>query len=246
VELLLSNTRVQSKNLEAWYDRISGVANSNSAILVYDKIIDGRARSPRSSTVDIFASVLEGPLETQQALLGLIGLDYHSDYKEVLKKALASTEPSIRVHAAAVSVKLRTRARSEYQQLLSTPCSESSASQLAGYADRLMSLADGGFLDRDDRARALQRADALCLQARTLDPYGPKIFSVLSRVFAAEGRWSDLLLLLDEAPVSKRPAEAWRLKDRALMELGRAKELHRHLVSRGTGPIHQSGVPHVA
>src|SRR4051794_5264219 len=115
--LLLARTRVSHHDLEDWYRQISGVREVNPAVVLYDKIIDGRARRPGRCAIEHFPSVLDGPLATQQALLGLIGLSYHPDYRALLGQALRSAEPSIRVHAAAVSVKLRTRARTEFQML---------------------------------------------------------------------------------------------------------------------------------
>ncbi|KAB1070140.1 hypothetical protein [Methylobacterium planeticum] len=220
--LMLSLTRVSPHELETWYRQISGVTEANPAVALYDRIVDGRAR--RSQAQSHFPSVLGGPLAPQQALLGLIGLAYHPDYRVLLRQALHSAEPSIRVHAAAVSVKLRTRARLDFQDLAGEENASGSPDDLHVRATRLVRLAEGGFLDEADTRTARETALDHCRRARALDPeHGPSL-TLLCRLLSDLRRWDDVLSLRAAHGLNDRGAAATVAE--SLMKLRRARDLH--------------------
>ncbi|MDO9426368.1 MAG: hypothetical protein Q7T93_06005 [Methylobacterium sp.] len=226
---LLVRTNVPASDLAVWYRRISGAPDLNRAEALYDRIVDGRARRPGPDAVARFHTVLDGPLAQQQALLGLIGLSYFPEYRLLLRKALCSAEPSIRVHAAAVSVKLRTALRAEFGKVC--PNAGDPADVDPARAERLALLADSGFLDPSESTVAREAALGLCrpgLRDRPDDrPLRRQVFGLL----AGLGRWDELRAAL-EATRARSPDED-ALRIRCLMELARARDLHR-VVGRPT------------
>jgi hypothetical protein len=221
--LVLARTRVSHHDLEKWYAQISGVREANPAVILHDRIIDGRARRTGRQTSEHFPTLLDGPLAAQQALLGLIGLSYHPDYRVLLKQALRSAEPSIRVHAAAVSVKLRTRARLEFQRLAALD-GAADATTLMVRATTLTRLAEGGFLDEADARSAREAALDHCCEALALDPRHPAAADLRCRLLADLQRWREVLA----QPAAPRAASD--LVDppvaQSLMHLRRTRELH--------------------
>lgn len=237
--LLLARTRVSPNDLETWYREISGVTEGNPAVALYDKIVDGRARRPGHHDQQNFASVLGGPLAPQQALLGLIGLAYHPDYRALLGQALQSAEPSIRVHAAAVSVKLRTRARLDFQRLAEPGSAAGSPDELAAEATRLVRIAEGGFLDEANALTAREAAVGLCRTALALAPNHDASASLLCRLLADLRHWEDVLT---EHAAATAPAQAIAAPvAQSLMNLRRTRELH-DLLKRLAHPVTTSNL----
>lgn len=227
--LILARTPVSQHELESWYRQISGLGEANPAVTLHAQIVDGRARRPNRTAVAHFPSVLEGPLAQQQALLGLIGLAYHPDYRPLLGQALRSAEPSIRVHAAAVSVKLRARARLELQRSQAGAQSPATPADLLVQAVELARIAEGGFLEEADARSARESAAALCEQALALAPGHRGATALLCSLLAGLGRWEDVL--------ARSAAVSYRRGDRlaeataeSLMQLGRTQDLHALLV----------------
>ncbi|GJD29622.1 hypothetical protein PMNALOAF_0857 [Methylobacterium adhaesivum] len=229
---LLARTNVAAADLERWYRQISGAPEPNAAAALYDRIVDGRARRPGPDAVARFHAVLEGPLAQQQALLGLIGLSYFPEYRPLLRKALCSEEPSIRVHAAAVSVKLRTALRAEFGRA----CGDAGHAPAADLvrAERLALLADSGFLDPAESATAREAALTLCRPILQGRPEDRRLRRQVFELLAGLERWDELRASLD-ATRARSPEDA-ALGLRCLMELGRTRDLHRAVVRPASVP----------
>ncbi len=237
--LLLGRTRVSPDDLETWYREISGVKEGNPAVVLYDKIVDGRARRPGHHDQQNFANVLGGPLAPQQALLGLIGLAYHPDYRALLGQALQSAEPSIRVHAAAVSVKLRTRARLDFQRLAERGSAACSPDELAAEATQLVRIAEGGFLDEANALTAREAAVDLCRTALKLKPDHDVSASMLCCLLADLRHWEDVLTEHAAATANAQAIAAPLAQ--SLMNLRRIRELH-DVLTRPALPVATSNL----
>ncbi|WP_132249337.1 hypothetical protein [Methylobacterium segetis] len=223
--VVLARTPVSHHELESWYRQISGVGEANPAVALHAQIVDGRARRAGRVSIDHFPSVLEGALTQQQALLGLIGLAYHPDYRPLLGQALRSAEPSIRVHAAAVSVKLRARARLEFQKARGRDHRAEPPASLFSRATELARLAAGGFLDEADARNAREVAAGLCEETLTLIPEHRPAHVLLCTLLAQLGRWEDVIARSAATPFRRGDPQAEALTQ-SLMQLGRTKELH--------------------
>jgi hypothetical protein len=237
VHAVLTRTRICTNELDAWYRRLAGDAPADPSVTLYDRLLDGRARRTAAGKPDHFPTVLQGDLVRQQALLGLIGLAYHPDYRPILARALCSQEPSIRVHAAAVSVKLRARALAEFKQGQEAG-PDGRAADKAALALRLLDLADGGFLDAE-KARAA-RIRALALVEGPGQPDAPARAPIRRRALAGLERWEEADA---EGPGPGRDPEDLRLRMACLMRRGRTRALHALL--RAGGPATSGGLRHV-
>ncbi len=227
LRLIVRRTRVCAQELAAWYHRLAGMARAEASVDLYESILDGRARRPTGGVVDHFPTALTGTLSEQQAVLGLIGLNWHPDYMPVLLQALCSDEPSIRVHAAAISVKLRGRTLAALKR--AQEAMAAAPADPAALAATFLDLADGGFLD-DPKARAA-REDALVLIRRAVarDPGDPRGRALLRRALVDLGCSEEARrALADASPVTDRGDRAVRL--RGLMALGDAAVLHELLM----------------
>ncbi len=232
LRLIVRRTRIGAQELAAWYHRLAGMAQAEASVGLYESILDGRARRPTKGVVDHFPTALTGNLPDQQAVLGLIGLDWHPDYKPILAQALCSAEPSIRVHAAAVSVKLRARTLTALKRAQEAMAGE--PKDPASLAATFLDLADGGFLD-DAKARAA-REDALVLCRRALAqaPDHLRAGALFRRALVDLGCPEETrAALADPSAAVDRRDRAVRL--RGLMALGDAQGLHALLVGQKYG-----------
>ncbi|MCJ2077309.1 hypothetical protein MKK68_16935 [Methylobacterium sp. E-016] len=230
LRLIVRRTRIGAQELAAWYHRLAGVAQAEASVGLYERILDGRVRRPTGGVVDHFPTALGGNLPQQQAVLGLIGLDWHPDYKPILAQALCSPEPSIRVHAAAVSVKLRACTLAAMKRAQETMAA--GPADPATLAATFLDLADRGFLD-DAKARAAQE-DAVTLCRRTLshDPADARAGALLRRALVQIGcPEGTRAALAGPAPAADR--RDWAVRLRGLMVLGDVRGLHALLAARG-------------
>ena len=230
LRLIVRRPRVGAQELAAWYRRLAGMAQAEASVGLYESILDGRARRPTQGVVDHFPTALAGNLPEQQAVLGLIGLDWHPDYKPILAQALCSPEPSIRVHAAAVSVKLRARTLAALKRAQEETAA--GPADPATLAATFLDLADGGFLD-DGKARAAREdALALCRRALAQAPDRPRAGALLRRAVVDLGSPEGTrAALADSGPAADRRDRAVRL--RGLMAVGDARTLHALLATPG-------------
>lgn len=243
VQAVLTRTRICTNELDAWYRRLAGDAPADPSVILYDRLLDGRARRTGRGGPDHFPTVLHEDLVRQQALLGLVGLAYHPDYRPILAQALCSQEPSIRVHAAAVSVKLRARALTEYKRAQEAEAA-APAADWAGRALRLLDLAEGGFLDTERAHAARTRALTLVMGAgqpasAACDPLG-------RRALAGLERWEEAVAD-PEAAGPVRDPEDLRLRMLCLMRCRQSRALHTLLRAGDAHPPTQRGaLRHVA
>lgn len=94
--------------LASWYERIALSSNQDDFTKLSDRVAIGRSANLAApmppSFVDLFHS---GPIADQQVALGVIARSFHPGYLPVLKVALDSPEPLVRVQAAAVAARIR-------------------------------------------------------------------------------------------------------------------------------------------
>lgn len=247
VQSVLTRTRICTNELDAWYRRLAGDTATDPSVTLYDRLLDGRARRTGRGGPDHFPTVLHGDLVRQQALLGLIGLAYHPDYRPILAQALCSQEPSIRVHAAAVSVKLRARALAEFKRAQEAEA-DGPAAECAGLALRLLDLADGGFLDAEKAGVARTQALALVVGAGRPDVAACDVAArdpIGRRALAGLERWEEAVAD-PEAAGPVRDPEDLRLRMLCLMRCGQARALHALLGARDArAPTKRGGLHHV-
>jgi hypothetical protein len=179
---------------------VSADAGFDPAESLYQRLRDGRARLAVPCDLDNFYDVLaNGPLRAQQALLGLIGLSYHPEYRPLLDAALRSHEPSIRVHAAAVSVKLRQRFKTELQSANTALADSSRGDEGYAIAVTLREIARSGFLNEVELAAAKSAALAACCQHLAAHPRDSRAQKLRLELLVDMARWNEAFASLQEA-----------------------------------------------
>jgi hypothetical protein len=141
--------------LAAWYDRISLATASDPVARLCDDVGVGRTVRSADPAPASYAAIIErGPLSERHAVLGLIARRFHPDYLPVLRRALLSPEPAIRVQAAAVAAHLRPEL-SRYARACETelPRALTSPSAAIGLLSRMEAAVLSGFLDAADERR---------------------------------------------------------------------------------------------
>ena len=240
---IVARSRIGAKELADWYQRLAGIAMAEASTALYDSIVDGRARRPTHGAVDHFPSVLQGDLAQQQALLGLISLVYHPDYRPILAQALCSAEPSIRVHAAAVAVKLRARTLTTLKRTQDAIASGAAGNETA-LAGTLLDLADGGFLDEAKARAAREDALALCRRAREERPGDGEAARLARRALVDLGSPNGADTALEDAGPASDPQDL-KVRMRGLMQRGEARALHALLAGQaamlGAGGRREAG-----
>jgi hypothetical protein len=214
-------------SLNEWYRQISGGSTPDSAYLVHEAIVTGRAVRPDLGGLRNFLEVIKhGTLSEKQALLGLVGLKYHADYFPVLILALRSPEASVRAQAAAVFVKLKEQFNRRLEQSLAGP---SSCAQLTGpavhlaRAEAILACTDSGFIDAAKAREARSVAKALC-EAEISE--GSSIAELLfCRLLAANDEHAELVGRL-ACRARTLPSDLKSLLAESLIILGRHLELH--------------------
>ncbi len=178
LSLMLSRRVESPQKLKEWYERLSGRRAVDKATLIFKDLTDQRALKPLTITVPDFSKIMEAGGEAeQQALLGMIGLDYHPDYLPVLKRALASPNPFVRVQAAAVFAKLRETFKNRLKSACacSLPVSNENdptgqrTDQLLATLRQLTGCLESGFLDPSEIRDGREMVGRLC---DVLDPSG--------------------------------------------------------------------------
>jgi hypothetical protein len=235
VALAAGFTRPSNALLQEWYRRLSGKTDPDLAFDVYETIVEGRSIRPADNESYRFKRVINnGSLRDKQALLGHIGLKYVPEYLPTLQLALRCPEPSIRVQAAAVFVKLREQQRAKVKEYLAA---SQGASPTFGYersvaqGRRLLECIDSGFLDpaevRDGRAGAKR-----CLEA-ALRTQGTDLTAeiLLCRLLSDEGDHEAVCLRLKPL-LDGEDVDARRLYANSLLSLGRLDELRQVLSGR--------------
>ncbi|MCB1484258.1 MAG: hypothetical protein KDJ17_05120 [Hyphomicrobiaceae bacterium] len=92
----------------AWYERLARAGRPSHVTQLYDRIVSGRVqRLDASAPGDFLKVITQGTLDERQRALGLVARHFHPDYTPVLDAALRSSEPVVRVQAAAVVARVR-------------------------------------------------------------------------------------------------------------------------------------------
>lgn len=143
--------------LDEWYERIAHSVSIDAETRLFDNVSSGRTLDTVAAPPESFmATMRSGPLVDRQAILGLIARRFDPDYLPVLREALKSPEPVVRVQAAAVSAHIRPLLKSRIDDAIA------SAAEAAGdpvraldVIQRIKELCASGLLDEVERARAI-------------------------------------------------------------------------------------------
>jgi hypothetical protein len=142
--------------LRDWYQRIALSADVDQITRLCDDVSSGRHVGLDTPPPSSFVAVLErGSLANRQAALGMMARHIKTEYLPALNAALKSTEPLIRVQAAAVATKIRPELRALVDKTVGDVAAGKvrPANALALAAD-LEACVACGLLDAGDRIRA--------------------------------------------------------------------------------------------
>ena len=149
--------------LAGWYERIALSASQDDFTQLSDRVAIGRAANlaapPPSAFMDLFRS---GPIAQQQSALGLIARAFHPGYLPVLKIALDSPEPVIRVQAAAVAARVRTLLQTRIASQIRRAANPSiAAAEAIAISSELDAAIASGLLEESGRIAAASVREAL-------------------------------------------------------------------------------------
>jgi hypothetical protein len=161
--LALHRHHTDVRRLDAWYERISLSGDVDPVTGLYFNVAMGRAMLTNGALPPVFEVIMnEGTLEDRQRALGLIARQFSPSYAPALRAALVSSEPVIRVQAAAVAVKVR----AEIKRALDVAVERSlvhhwDLKHLLDLADDLDAMAQSGLLEDADQLRAVTAVASL-------------------------------------------------------------------------------------
>lgn len=139
--------------ISAWYDRIALSTAIKPEERLCEDVSVGRTLDLSSPIPDAFPTRIEtGSLAERQAILGHIARHFHADYLPVLRRALESPEPVLRVQAAAVAAHVTPNIRRRLRDLLVAPVS-GPLEALDRYSE-LSHLSASGLVDETERHAA--------------------------------------------------------------------------------------------
>jgi hypothetical protein len=96
--------RPDPRRLQCWYDYIAGVSRRTAVEETYVELTSKRLLTDFSAPIHRFDPILSGTsLAQQQRVLGVIGRNYHPDFRATLKKALRNRNILIRAQGAAIA-----------------------------------------------------------------------------------------------------------------------------------------------
>jgi hypothetical protein len=96
--------RPDPRRLQCWYDYIAGVSRRTAVEETYVELTSKRLLTDFSAPIHRFDPILNGTsLAQQQRVLGVIGRNYHPDFRATLKKALRNRNILIRAQGAAIA-----------------------------------------------------------------------------------------------------------------------------------------------
>jgi hypothetical protein len=190
--------------LAAWYDRIAQAGELDTLSRITTSIAMGRTVDTTGALPVSFERVIaEGSLQERQAALGLIARRFSPAYAPALRAALVSSEPVIRVQAAAVAVKVRAQAKTELEEDLARvaavphPLPVTIARAALG---RISALVNSGLLeDRERQQGEVVRAQLVASLVTDLDltsldstrPSGAAVRELLETELLRQGRFAE-------------------------------------------------------
>lgn len=162
----LAREKPDTELLAAWYERIALAGDTDPVTALCDSVDMGRAVQTANDIPRVFADVMaHGTLEDRQTALGLIARQFSPSYAPALRAALVSSEPVIRVQAAAVAVKVRAELKSTLHATLARHAASDDLHGTLALAAELHDMAHSLLLEDTDRAVAERRCAALVAQA---------------------------------------------------------------------------------
>ncbi len=174
--------------LVAWYTRISQATTVDPVKRLCDDIAAGRSINLGGPTPTSFPAVIDaGHLTDQQSVLGLVARRFHPDYLPILRSALLSPQPAVRVQAAAVAAHLTPVVRQAFREAIDTlPHASQSSDKALGLLARLDALTGSGLLDESDRKRGIDIGERLGdIVLANFDPKMLALYRTLDRPDAA-------------------------------------------------------------
>lgn len=185
-----------------WYERLARAGRPSHVTQLYERIISGRTqRLDMQPPRDFLKVVAHGTLDERQRALGLVARHFHPDYMPVLDAALRSSEPVVRVQAAAVVARVREDLQVKIEQWrLASPRTLRQTQHDAG---ELQALSTCSLLSPQLRARCAQNLRALLddvlargrdvtRSARNVDK---DALDAMERYLIGEGRFKELRVL---------------------------------------------------
>lgn len=199
--LVLMAISVDGAILRRWYARIVGEKSDDDAELLYGQIVSGRTLDPHVDAGARFAAIMRhGPLEEKQRILGLIAHKYHPDFLGLLKSAMRSSDPPLRVQAAAVAARLQSDERARLKAISaaadSAKLESNSARELCLRLERQI---ESGLLDEQDRDHAARLGVDLARAASEKDPPSASAALLLGRMLGHAGADAEAAVVLSRA-----------------------------------------------
>jgi hypothetical protein len=170
---LLSRQRPNHQQLDGWYDRISQAGDVSPITRLTTSIAMGRAvDTDRALPISFEQVINSGTLHDQQSALGLIARRFSPEYAPALRAALVSTEPVIRVQAAAVAVKVRGEAASSLERAITQAQAQTlTVPEARDLAVRIDALICSQLLEDFDRTRGEDVLAQLLSRLVDADPF---------------------------------------------------------------------------
>jgi hypothetical protein len=183
-----------AKLLREWYQRIALSADVDQITRLCDDVSSGRHVGLTTPAPVSFVTVLErGSLSNRQAALGLMARHIKPEYLPALKAALQSTEPVIRVQAAAVATKIRPELRALVDKaVLDLAADRISPAHALRHASDLEACVASGLLDAGDRIRADVTIPRLKALANTVAMPTTHVSAAQETVLLEQGRFREL------------------------------------------------------
>jgi hypothetical protein len=149
--------------LAAWYERIALSSKQDAFTQMSDRIAIGRAANLAAPTpIELMGEFQGGSTAIQQTALGVIARNFHPDYLPVLKIALDSPEPVVRVQAAAVAARVRETLKREIGAMIARAADPTLKPDAAlRLAVELEMTANSGLLEAAAHAEAVRTSAAL-------------------------------------------------------------------------------------
>ena len=149
--------------LSGWYHRIALSAEQDDFTQLSDRVAIGRSANLAAPAPTAFAELFRsGPIAEQQSALGMIARAFHPGYLPVLKIALESPEPMIRVQAAAVAARIRGQLETSVAALFDRAADPTGTPAGAtAVASELDAAIASGLLEESTRLSAVRIRDAL-------------------------------------------------------------------------------------